>query len=166
MPFHVFKDAKIYRLESPEETISLGKQIGSQLKPNTVLCFFGDLGVGKTTFIKGIVAGVTNCGEDEVQSPTFVYLSIYGVNGNLPVYHFDLYRLQGTEEFLEMGFEELFVAGGVCCIEWSEKIEAILPEGSLCIRMAHAQPGETETLRHLTIDIHSAETSKKAKPEK
>jgi tRNA threonylcarbamoyladenosine biosynthesis protein TsaE len=62
-----------------------------------------------------------------------------------------LYRLKGVGEFLSMGFDEMFTAGGICCIEWSERIEEILPEGSLRIQLSHAEAGEEETTRHITV---------------
>ncbi|MCB1112938.1 MAG: tRNA (adenosine(37)-N6)-threonylcarbamoyltransferase complex ATPase subunit type 1 TsaE [Chlamydiia bacterium] len=125
----------LYTCRSEEETIALGRRIGAQLKAGSVLCFFGDLGAGKTTLIKGIAAGVSGCDPDEVNSPTFVYLNIY--EGNLPVYHFDLYRLHGIEEFLSMGFDEYFSAGGICCVEWSERISQLLPDDFIEVRLEH-----------------------------
>lgn len=110
---------------SQKDTLNFGKKLGRELKPNDILCFHGDLGAGKTTLIKGIVAGAVGIEESEVNSPTFVYLNIY--QGEKTVYHFDLYRLHQMDEFLSMGFDEYLFAHGICCIEWSEKIQAILP---------------------------------------
>lgn len=119
-----------------EETISLGRKLGGQLPPNTVVCLFGDLGAGKTTLVKGIVEGVTGLiGTDEVCSPTFIYLNVY--EGELPVYHFDLYRISGPSDFIGMGFDEYFDAGGVTCMEWSERIEEILPPRRINITLKH-----------------------------
>lgn len=114
---------------SEDETRQAGFELGSRLKPDHVVCFFGDLGAGKTTFIKGVAVAVTGGSLENVNSPTYVYLNIYeGINR---VYHFDLYRLHDTEEFLGMGFDEYFFSGGVCCLEWSEKIDSIIPEDSI-----------------------------------
>jgi tRNA threonylcarbamoyladenosine biosynthesis protein TsaE len=110
---------------SAAETIAVGVEIGKSLAANSVLAFAGDLGAGKTTLIKGITAGVTGLSPDEVSSPTFVYLNVY--EGRLPLFHFDLYRLDNGESFLAMGFEEFFEAGGICCIEWAERITEWLP---------------------------------------
>lgn len=130
---------------SAEETIAFGERLGSQLKPNDVLCFFGDLGAGKTTFIKGIVLGATGLAPEEVTSPTFAYLNIYG---NTPtVYHFDLYRLNSLDEFVSSGFEEYLFAGGMACIEWSEKIAPILPKHAIKLFLFH----ESETTRRIEI---------------
>lgn len=109
---------------SENETFQLGYDMGQKLKVGDVLCFFGDLGAGKTTFIKGVVSACTGEAEETVVSPTYTYLSIY--SGAIPVYHFDLYRLNGEEDFLGMGFDEYFYRDGICCVEWSERIASLL----------------------------------------
>lgn len=120
-----------YRLVSysDEETKEYGRQLGLKLIPNSIVCLFGDLGAGKTTFIKGIVEGAAGNSSEFVNSPTFVYLNIY--KGTKTVYHFDLYRLRDAEEFLSMGFDEYFYCQGVCCIEWSERIHNLIPNESV-----------------------------------
>lgn len=125
--------------QSAEETYHFGYHLGKQLTPNTVLCFFGDLAAGKTTFIKGVAAGAAQIDPDFVQSPTFTYLNIY--EGQTSVYHFDLYRLKDIDEFLSMGFDEYFDAQGICCIEWSERISAYLPANSIHISLFHDGEG-------------------------
>lgn len=125
---------------SPEETFAWGLKLGRQLfsfeqskeNKSNVICFFGHLAAGKTTFIKGVVSGVTGISSEEVSSPTFVLLNIY--EGKLPVYHFDLYRLKGSDEFFSLGFDEYWETPGISCIEWSERIEAHLPKD--CIRVS------------------------------
>lgn len=118
---------------SPEETIELGRQLGRCLADNTIVSFVGDLGAGKTTLIKGIAAGVTGCSVDDVSSPTFVYLHVY--EGERRLYHFDLYRLEGAEAFIGMGFEDFFHAGGICCVEWADRVAEILPKQTLRLEM-------------------------------
>ncbi len=129
---------------SDDETKKAGYELGRQLVSNSIVCFFGDLGAGKTTFIKGVAAALTGCDLDDVNSPTYVYLNIY--KGRTTVYHFDLYRLHDVDEFLAMGFDEYLFSGGVSCLEWSEKIASILPDS--CIRVV---------LKN--IDNHSREIS-------
>jgi tRNA threonylcarbamoyladenosine biosynthesis protein TsaE len=124
---------------SAEETRDLGYRIGKKLAPGSIVCFFGDLAAGKTTFIKGLVSAVTGCSEDVVNSPTFVYLNIYG--DALKVYHFDLYRLTDPQQFLSLGFDEMLFSQGISCIEWSERIQSLLPSPIIRIEMAHC--GET-----------------------
>jgi len=111
---------------SPEETMDIGRMIGQMLQAGDLLCLFGDLAAGKTTLIKGIVQGVNGLDPHLVSSPTFVYLHPYEGVGKV-VYHFDLYRLRGAADFLQLGFEEYFFSEGVCCIEWSERIEEMIP---------------------------------------
>jgi tRNA threonylcarbamoyladenosine biosynthesis protein TsaE len=128
--------------QSSSETISIAYELGKSLPLNTVICFFGDLAAGKTTFIKGLVHGAAGIDPIDVQSPTFTYLHIY--QGEKVVYHFDLYRLRDIDEFLSMGFDEYFEAGGICCIEWSERIVSYLPANCMQIHMEHA--GEDKRL--------------------
>lgn len=120
---------------SPEETQEMGRILGRSLKLNAIVALFGDLGAGKTTFIKGVVEGIGGYSADEVCSPTFTYLNIYPAG--LAVYHFDLYRLRNKEDFSSLGFEEHFNAGGICLIEWSEKIAEILPQRTLQVHLSH-----------------------------
>lgn len=124
-----------YITSSAEELIELGVQVGKTLPPNAIVCFFGDLAAGKTTFIKGLVSGAADYPIDDVNSPTFTYLNIY--SGKITVYHFDLYRLQDQDEFFAMGFQEYFDAEGICCIEWSERIESELPRRAIKIHLEH-----------------------------
>lgn len=131
---------------SDTQTLALGRKLGKKLAKGSVVCFFGDLAAGKTTFIKGLVAEIAGKSwEQEVNSPTFVYLNIY--EGDQIVYHFDLYRLNNKEEFLAMGFDEFLSGSGICCIEWAERIESILPELCIQVRMKH----EGESSRRIII---------------
>lgn len=138
-----------YTPKSEEETRALAKLFSKTLLKGDILCFFGDLGAGKTTFIKGLASqfGVT---EELVSSPTFQYVHIY--EGSLPIFHFDLYRLRGTDDFLSLGFEEFFERQGITCIEWAEKIESILPKTAIRIFISHNEVGRT-----ITIDIPNYE---------
>jgi tRNA threonylcarbamoyladenosine biosynthesis protein TsaE len=133
---------------SAEETVSCGRTFGECLLPGDIVCFFGDLAAGKTTFIKGLVAGAAGLQWDrKVNSPTFTYLNMY--EGSKTIYHFDLYRLKGIDEFLAMGFDEFFTAGAICCIEWAEKLSPLLPPSCIKVTMKH----EGENLRRITITV-------------
>lgn len=135
-----------FTTHSEEETISAGWRLGQHLKENGIVCFFGDLGAGKTCFIKGIVSALTQT-PCTVNSPTFVYLNIY--EGKTAVYHFDLYRLCDAHAFLTMGFDEYLFAGGICCIEWSERIASILPKNCTYVEIKHKGEKEREiVIRH------------------
>lgn len=126
-----------YLSHSAQETFSLGVRLGQQMPIPSVICLFGELAAGKTTFIKGLVQGAAQLDPSIVQSPTFTYLHIY--EGQKTIYHFDLYRLRDIDEFLSMGFDEYFDAEGICCIEWSERIAAYVPPDSLCLSFEHLE---------------------------
>lgn len=121
----------VFYTGSPEEMMSKAQEIAKKLPPHATLCFFGEMGGGKTTFIKGL-GSAFGISEDEITSPTFVYLNIY--SGATTLYHFDLWRLEGPEDFLERGFEEILFAPGIKCIEWSEKIASLLPQDVINLR--------------------------------
>ena len=136
---------KQYLSHSAAETFEIGRKLGEELPVPSVVCLFGELAAGKTTFIKGLVHGAAQIDPSVIQSPTFTYLHIY--DGKKRVYHFDLYRLRDIDEFLSMGFDEYFEADGICCIEWSERIASYLPSNSLSVYLEHAQ----EDQRLITI---------------
>lgn len=121
---------------SADETLLFGEILGKRASPNTVFCLFGNLASGKTTLIKGIARGAAGVQLENVTSPTFVYLNIYD-HGSCPIYHFDLYRLAHHDEFVSAGLEEFLFSGGIACIEWSERIEAIIPKDAIHIHLEH-----------------------------
>ena len=109
---------------SEEETFDLGVMLGSRAKPGEVYTLEGDLGVGKTVFTKGFAQGL---GIDEpISSPTFTILQEY-TSGQLPLYHFDVYRIGDPEEMDEVGFDDYVYGQGVCIIEWANRISELLP---------------------------------------
>jgi tRNA threonylcarbamoyladenosine biosynthesis protein TsaE len=132
---------------SSEETIQFGKELGQKAKRNAIFCLFGDLGAGKTTLVKGIVWGCTGISPLSVSSPTFVYLNIYS-SQEASLYHFDLYRLKGVDDFLAMGFDEYLFDSCVTCIEWSERIASILPPDVIKIDLTFVDEG----LRKIKIE--------------
>lgn len=127
---------------SAEETHRIGKAFGSALPANAIVAFFGDLGAGKTTFIRGLVEGIGGIEVKDVCSPTFTFLNIY--HGNKTMYHFDLYRLPRKEEFFAAGFDEYFYAGGVCCLEWAEKIESLFPPETYSVKLSYLNEGSRQ----------------------
>lgn len=126
------------KTESPEETFALGKQLGSLLEDEDILCLTGDLGAGKTLITQGIAAALEV--EQPVTSPTFTVLNIY--EGMLAVYHFDLYRLENSYELDDIGFYEYTASGGVVIIEWSDKFPGNIPENHLEIKLNRTQNAE------------------------
>ena len=115
-------------VHSENETIAVAQNIESEKFPGMVICLDGDLGSGKTLFTKGFAHAL---GIDEITSPTFTIIKEY--DGELPLYHMDVYRLEDSSE--EIGIEEYFDKGGVTIIEWAEIIEDILPEERLDIKI-------------------------------
>lgn len=91
-----------------------------------VFAFYGEMGVGKTTFIKAIckAMGVT----ETITSPTFAIVNEYEKSDDSPIYHFDFYRINNIEEVYDFGYEDYFYSGNICFIEWPELIETLLPE--------------------------------------
>lgn len=115
----------IYETYSPEETRSLGRQIGERAMPGELYTLTGDLGVGKTVFTQGIAEGLGIA--EPVCSPTFTIVQVYD-EGRMPFYHFDVYRIGDIEEMDEIGYEDYFYGNGLCMVEWANLIEEILPE--------------------------------------
>jgi len=114
-----------------EETLHVGELLGYFLKKPLVIALQGDLGSGKTVFVRGVARGLGV--EEQVSSPTFVLLKIYP--GRLPLYHFDFYRLSEDEEHSELGFEDYLPGDGIACIEWAERLPYLLPPQHLQIRL-------------------------------
>lgn len=121
---------KVLESFCPEDTYAIGKNLAEQAAPGSVYCLNGDLGTGKTVFTQGFAAGLGIAGP--VNSPTFTILQVYE-DGRLPLYHFDVYRIEDPEEMYEVGCEEYFTAGGVCLVEWAELIREMIPEDAVQI---------------------------------
>ncbi len=129
---------------SIEDTENIGCKLGKLLKKGDVVCLTGDLGAGKTTLSKSIAKGL---GVDEhVTSPTFTIINEYV--GRIPLYHFDVYRINDIEEMYELGYEEYFYGDGVCIVEWASKIEELIPEEHIWIEL---KLGDTENSREFYI---------------
>jgi len=132
--------------KSPEETIELGRKIGSQLKGGEVVAVCGALGSGKTHLIKGIVAGAGSAEVGKVTSPTFVIIDEY--KGRLDVYHIDAYRLDSISEFEMIGFDDYCQRQSVVLIEWADKIESALKNiDYIRVELFHA--GESKRKVHI-----------------
>lgn len=120
--------------QSDEETQSFGQRLAKELKAGDVVLLVGDLGTGKTTFVKGVARGL-RMKADEVSSPTFVLMNIY--DGRLPLFHFDLYRLEPGDELNRLGFEEFLYGEGVALIEWADRMGAWTPPEYLRLELKH-----------------------------
>ena len=113
-----------------EDTAKYAYEMAVNAEPGQVYALIGDLGVGKTVFTKGFAEGLGI--EEPVSSPTFTILQIYE-EGRLPLYHFDVYRIEEPEEMEEVGFDDYIYGEGVCLIEWANRIEEILPEETIYV---------------------------------
>ena len=117
---------------SPEETFSVGKKIGETALPGSIFTLNGDLGTGKTVFTQGVASGLGV--KEPVNSPTFTIVQEYK-DGRLPLYHFDVYRIEEPEEMEEIGYDDYFFGNGICLIEWADKIIELIPEEHIEIRI-------------------------------
>lgn len=118
---------KTVQSSSPDETVRIAKEYSKTVQSGDVICLKGNLGAGKTQFVRGFVQGLGLPG-DVVTSPTFTIINEY--ESNPPVYHFDCYRLEHFEEAVQIGAEEYLYGSGVCIIEWPERITELLPPSS------------------------------------
>lgn len=132
--------------KSEKETIELGKKVASKLKKGMVIILTGDLGSGKTKFVEGVLTFFNL--ENEISSPTFTIVNEYNTP-NLNIYHFDVYRLEDSDEFLAIGGEEYFDKGA-CLIEWGEQIEDVLPNNY--IKITFSKNNDEDNIRYIKID--------------
>ena len=131
--------------KSADETIELGKKLGSMLKGGEIIAMQGTLAAGKTTITKGIAQALGI--KDTITSPTFCLISEY--EGKIPLYHMDVYRLDGGEDFINLGVEDMIYGKGVSIIEWSEKVMSELPKKTIILRI---EPVENTTERKIIIE--------------
>jgi tRNA threonylcarbamoyladenosine biosynthesis protein TsaE len=127
---------------SPEETVAFGAQLARELKPPVLVLLLGDLGAGKTTLAKGLVAGLGAAPEEEVTSPTFTLIHEYGTAGDSAtrVYHVDLYRVETARELETLGLEDLLAENAIVIVEWGEKLgPALRPVGSGSVVEIHLE---------------------------
>jgi tRNA threonylcarbamoyladenosine biosynthesis protein TsaE len=125
----------VFQTKSTVETIRFGKDIGRRLLPGDVIALVGELGAGKTQFVKGLAVGVGVGNSTYVSSPSFTLIHEYP--GETPFYHIDLFRLGREEEAEALGLEVYFQGSGVTAIEWADKIPSLLPEEILLVSMAY-----------------------------
>lgn len=129
---------------SEEETFSLARELGREIKKNSVITLRGDLGSGKTVFTKGLAEGLGI--KDNITSPTFSLMEIY--EGEVPLYHFDLYRIENPDEFTNLSFEDYWEGDGVSVIEWPERAGNMLPEKRIDIIIEYID----ENRRRITVE--------------
>lgn len=117
---------------NPQETQKIGERLANQCQGGEILCLSGNLGAGKTTFVKGIARGL-GIDEKNVNSPTFVIMNVY--EGRLPLYHFDFYRLESHKDIEGIGYDEFIYGQGVAVIEWAERFGRLMPLEHLSIEL-------------------------------
>ena len=122
------------KIVNQEQLIKIAEKMALKCQPNDVIALIGDLGTGKTTFSKafGKILGV----KENIKSPTFTYVSEYK-SGKMPLFHFDVYRLEEAEEIYDIGYEDYIHSGGVSLIEWADIIESELPDSFLKINLRY-----------------------------
>ena len=126
-----------FHTKTEQETIELGEKIGRLLNKGDIIAMQGTLAAGKTTITKGIARALEIT--DTITSPTFCLISEY--YGKMPLYHFDVYRLDGTEDFINLGADDMLYGDGVSIIEWSEKIMDELPASTIILRLTPQEDG-------------------------
>ena len=135
----------VFISHSAEETERLGEALADTLHPGSVVAYTGTLGMGKTAFTRGLARGLGCRGR--VTSPTFTIVNEY--EGKIPLFHFDMYRLSSSDELFDIGWEDYLARGGVCAVEWSERVTDALPPDTVFVNIArHA---EHESWRTITV---------------
>ena len=137
-----------YITTNEAQTQAIGEKLGKAAKPGQVFALDGDLGAGKTVMTRGIARGM-GLNADDVCSPTFTIVNEYDENedgspAQVPLFHFDTYRLGGSDDFLDAGLDEYFDRGGVCVIEWSSVIDDLLPKDT--VRITITGSGDTRKI--------------------
>jgi len=135
---------------SPEETIAFGRKLAPELRPPCLVLLEGELGSGKTTLVKGIVAGLGVAREEEVTSPTFTLVHEYGREKK--VYHVDLYRIEGAGELATLGLEDVLGEQTVVLVEWGEKLEKTAGPDRIKIRLEYL----ANEARRITVERSKA----------
>ena len=128
-----------------EETEQAGEALARTLMPSAVVTLFGDLGAGKTAFVRGMARGLGST--NRVTSPTFTIVNEY--NGSLELFHFDMYRLGSSEELFDIGWEDYLARGGICVVEWSENVSDAFDGTEIKVTIDKL----SETDRKITIEI-------------
>jgi len=134
---------------SVEETEALGERVAASLKAGDVIAYTGELGMGKTAFTRGLACGLSCRGR--VSSPTFTIVNEY--EGRLPLFHFDMYRLSCADELFDIGWEDYLARGGVCAVEWSERVSDIFDRDTIRISFARGTEDESRVITVEGVDI-------------
>lgn len=135
---------------SEQETEALGEALAARLEPGTVVAFTGDLGAGKTAFVRGMARGLGIT--QRVTSPTFTIVNEYE-GGRLPLFHFDLYRLGSADELFDIGWEDFLRRGGVCAVEWSENVADALEADTVFLDIRRGEGPEDRVITVKGVEL-------------
>lgn len=134
---------EVFVSNSERETEQFAESFAKRLSRGSVVAFEGTLGAGKTAFTRGLARGLNS--KDSVSSPTFAIVNEY--DGDIPLFHFDMYRIETLGELYSIGFFEYLERGGICAIEWSENIYSALPEETVFVSIEHI----SQSQRKITV---------------
>ena len=134
-----------------EETEEAGYNLAKGLKAGAVVTLYGDLGAGKTAFVRGMARGLNS--KNRVTSPTFTIVNEY--SGDLPLFHFDMYRLGSSNELFDIGWEDYLVRGGICVVEWSENVSDAFDGSEIVVRIDKL----SDTERKITVEDNTNENT-------
>lgn len=140
------KQLEHYQSNSREETVTIAENFAKTLQKGDVVCLYGGLGAGKTAFVSGVAKGLGYQGY--TSSPTFTLMNEY--IAALPIYHFDVYRIAGSDEMEAVGIDDYLFGDGVCLIEWPDKIADLLPEAVIRVEIQKSSADENQ--RTITIE--------------
>lgn len=136
------------------ETEAVGEQLAKGLTPGSIVALFGDLGAGKTAFVRGLARGLES--KNRVTSPTFTIVNEY--SGRLELFHFDMYRLGSAEELFDIGWEDYLARGGVCVVEWSENVEPAFDGSELRVTIEKISDSARKIIVTQPKEEHHADT--------
>lgn len=148
---------QIFVTRSSEETIARGRELGQELNAPVLLLLFGDLGAGKTTLAKGIIAGCGAAREEEIASPTFTLMHVF--QKDCKVYHIDLFRLEGPQDLETLGLEDIFSESAIVLVEWADRLRLRTDWPTIRIRLDHLG----EDARQITISDERSEQGRRHK---
>ncbi len=135
--------------QTPAETGALGARLATFFLPGDIINLSGDLGTGKTKFVQGLAAGLGV--KEHITSPTYAIIKEY--RGTLPLYHFDVYRLESVSELANLGYEDYFFGEGVTVVEWGDKYKDVFPDAALTIELTRLDTTDTRDLSFIFSDI-------------
>lgn len=138
-----------YVSRSAADTEAFGERLAQRLRPGAVVAFTGSLGMGKTALTRGLARGL-GC-RARVTSPTFTIVNEY--DGPTPLFHFDMYRLGSSDELYDIGWDDYLARGGVCAVEWSERVADALPPDAVTVDIARGAEDDTRVITVTGVDL-------------